>query len=78
MYFRAIDGDPLYVADRSGGNAREIFQRRAGIHNHNPVWSPDGQWIYFVHGSRTAERMDIWRIRPSGEAPEQSPTTARR
>ena len=20
------------------------------LHNHNPVWSPDGQWIYFIHG----------------------------
>ena len=49
-YLRAIDGDPYYVANRSGGNAREIFRDEAGIHNHNPVWSPDGQWIYFVHG----------------------------
>ena len=65
-YFRAIDGDPYYVADRSGGNAREIFRDEAGIHNHNPVWSPDGQWIYFVHGTGGTGSMDIWRIRPSG------------
>jgi serine/threonine protein kinase len=69
-YFRAIDGDPIYVADRSGGNAREIFKDEAGIHNHNPVWSPDGQWIYFVHGRPEAERADILRIRPSGGRPE--------
>src|SRR5262245_16797277 len=69
-YFRASDGDPLYVADRSGGNAREIFKDQPGVHNHNPIWSADGQWIYFVHGNPDAEQMDIWRVRPSGGPPE--------
>ena len=41
------------------------------MHSHNPVWSPDGQWIYFVHGVDPTEKMDIWRIQPSGETPER-------
>ena len=41
------------------------------MHSHNPVWSPDGRWIYFVHGADVTEKMDIWRIQPSGEAPER-------
>jgi Tol biopolymer transport system component len=41
------------------------------MHSHNPVWSPDGQWIYFVHGMNPTEKMDIWRIQASGEAPER-------
>ena len=41
------------------------------MHNHNPVWSPDGQWIYFVRGLDPTEAMDVWRVRPSGGAPEQ-------
>ena len=42
------------------------------MHNHNPVWSPDGQWIYFVRGSEPHdEDMDVWRIRPSGGSPER-------
>ena len=65
VFFRAIDGDPIFVADRSGGHAREIFKEVKGQHNHNPVWAPDGQWIYFVHGLSGTEQ-DIWRIRPSG------------
>ena len=44
---------------------------REGVHTHNPVWSPDGQWIYFVYGTGPTGRMDVWRMRPSGEAPEQ-------
>jgi serine/threonine protein kinase len=70
-YFRAIDGDPVFVADRSGGNARQLFIDERGIHNHNPVWSSDGQWIYFAHGRPDVEKSDIWRIRPSGEGRER-------
>ena len=44
---------------------------KEGWHTHNPVWSPDGQWIYFVHGTGPTGRMDVWRMKPSGEEPEQ-------
>jgi Tol biopolymer transport system component len=71
-YFTNGGGDPLFVADRTGGDARQIFLgRQKEAHSHNPVWSPDGQWIYFVHGVDVTEQMDIWRIQPSGEAPER-------
>jgi Tol biopolymer transport system component len=71
-YFMNGNGDPLFVADRTGADARQIFlSQQKGMHSHNPVWSPDGQWIYFVHGMNPTEKMDIWRIRPSGEAPER-------
>ncbi len=70
-------GDPLFIADRTGADARPVdvhpqskepFFRR-GLHTHNPVWSQDGRWIYFVHG--TPSRLDVWRVQPSGELPEQ-------
>ena len=71
-YFRNVPGDPLFVADRTGADARQIFLGEyKHSHSHNPSWSPDGQWIYFVHGVDVTEKMDIWRIRPSGEAPER-------
>jgi len=41
------------------------------VHNHNPVWSPDGQWIYFVHGYAETDEMDVWRVRSSGGTPER-------
>ncbi len=64
-------GDPMFVADTSGSNLKQIFALRAGGHNHYPVWSKDGQWIYFVSGIWDAKEMDIWRIRPSGGTPER-------
>ena len=74
-YFTNGDGDPISIADRTGANARPIVVDQAGffagtMHNHNPVWSPDDQWIYFAHGPRT-EEMNVWRVRPSGGTPEQ-------
>ena len=80
-------GDPLFVADRNAGDAHEIPVPRAhgeepradaekgffetGVHNHNPVWSSDGEWIYFVHGLEPGSDMDIYRIRPTGGTPER-------
>ena len=72
-------GDPLYLADRIGANPGPIkvlpqgtqpFFREGG-HTHNPVWSPDGEWIYFVYGTGPTGRMDVWRMKPSGASPEQ-------
>ena len=69
-YFKNEDGDPLFVADRTGADARQILVQK-GVHNHNPVWSADGQWIYFARGLDPTEAMDVWRVRPSGGSPEQ-------
>jgi serine/threonine protein kinase/dipeptidyl aminopeptidase/acylaminoacyl peptidase len=71
VYVDAVDGDPIFIADRTGSNAREIFKDQPGRHNHNVVWASDGEWIYFVHGLDTAEEMDVWRIPPSGGTPER-------
>ena len=73
------DGDPLFLADRTGADAEPVVPSRdeqaaffkKGAHNHNPVWSPDGQWIYVVHGTGPTGRMDVWRMKPSGEGREQ-------
>jgi Tol biopolymer transport system component len=72
VYHTAGGGDPMFVADRTGANARQIFiDPVAGRHNHYPTWSPDGQWIYFARGSYTVDETDLWRIRSSGGQPER-------
>jgi Tol biopolymer transport system component len=67
-YFKNEEGDPLFVADRTGADARQVL---VGMHNHNPVWSSDGQWIYIARGPDPTEAMDVWRVRPSGGSPER-------
>lgn len=70
-YHTADGGDPMFVADQTGANPRQILINNAGSHNHYPVWSRDGQWIYFVRGFPTISQMDVWRISPKGGEPER-------
>jgi Tol biopolymer transport system component len=69
VYHTSDPGDPMFVADGSGDNARQILTGRAGIHNHFPAWSPDGRWIYFVSGNPIVNEMDLWRIRLRSTGP---------
>ena len=71
VYHTRDDGDPMFIADRSGANAQQIFVRVPGVHNHFPTWSQDGRWIYFVTGIWATREMDLWRIAPSGGEPER-------
>jgi serine/threonine protein kinase/Tol biopolymer transport system component len=66
VYHLQDDGDSTYVADRTGANARLIFRRNVNEHNHFPVWSTDGQWIYFSSGTPITKEMDVWRIAVNG------------
>ena len=71
VYHNFGGGDSVFVADRSGANARKIFGDRPGLHNHYPAWSPDGRWIYFSHGTPATKEMDLWRIAPDGSHAER-------
>jgi Tol biopolymer transport system component len=64
-------GDPLFVSDGSRrSEGRPIFTAPAGLHCHFPLWAPDTAFIYFVQGS-LPDKLDIWRIRPTGGTPER-------
>ena len=69
---KANRDDPIYLADPTGAEARQIFP--AGpLKNVNPAWSPDSQWIYFARGLEPQDEseMDVWRLRPSGGTMER-------
>ncbi len=64
-------GDPLFVSDGTvRPDSRPIFTAPAGLHSHFPLWSPDAAFLYFVQGS-LPDKLDIWRIPPTGGAPER-------
>jgi len=71
VYHTRLAGDPLYVADRSGANSRLVLGSAAGTHQHYPIWSVDGRWIYVVRGRPTTLEMDLWRVRADGAGLEQ-------
>jgi len=64
-------GDPLFVSSgtRQPGS-RPIYSAPAGLHCHFPTWAPDGSFLYFVLGA-LPDKLDIWRIRPTGGQPER-------
>jgi Tol biopolymer transport system component len=68
-------GDPIFLADRTGADAHLLLPPEHGVlHNHNPAWSTDGRWIYFVRGVEPSSQMDVWRIRSTGGTPERLTT----
>jgi len=69
VYFTPEPGDPIFVADRNGGNARKICVDKPGIHQHYVTWSPDGRFVYFVRG--IPDEMDVWRVSPEGGIAER-------
>ena len=71
VYHTRDDGDPMFVADRVGANARQIFVERPGVHNHYLAWSSDSRWIYFASGVQATAEMDLYRIPTSGGAAER-------
>jgi Tol biopolymer transport system component len=71
VYQKFGDGDPMFVADRTGANSRKIFGDQPVFHNHFPTWSPDGRWIYFVHGTPATKEMELWRIDRAGRNAER-------
>ena len=64
-------GDPLFVSDGSLRTDKQpIFTAPAGLHSHFPLWAPDARFIYFVQGG-LPDKLDIWRMTPSGGPPER-------
>ena len=63
----------MFVANSTGADSRRIFGRIAkGQHNHNPVWSADGEVDLFRPRRWRVRRDGRWRIRSSGGTPEQT------
>jgi Tol biopolymer transport system component len=72
VYHTSLNGDPIFVADHNGQNPRQIYIEKVGTHNHFPIWSPDGRFIYFVQWVNPNSRdADIWRVSSSGGRAER-------
>jgi serine/threonine protein kinase/Tol biopolymer transport system component len=76
-YHTSEPGDPIFVADRDGSNARQIFRDLPDKHNHYLAWGADENWIYFVNGTPATFETDLWRIPAAGGTPERLTTQNR-
>jgi len=71
VYHYRNGGDTVHIADASGANNRVLLESPEGNHQHFPVWSRDGGWIYLVRGRPATLEMDLWRVRVDGGGLEQ-------
>ena len=69
-YHEATPGDPIFVADATGGGARRLHLAAPGVHSHHLGWSPDGRYLCCSHGLPPNE-MDIWRLPAEGGSLER-------
>ena len=70
VFHTTAPGDPLFVRAATETTAHQIYVAPPGIHCHFPIWSTDGEFIYFLRGEPPVH-WDVWRLRPSGEGLEQ-------
>jgi DNA-binding winged helix-turn-helix (wHTH) protein/Tol biopolymer transport system component len=70
VYHTSERGDPLFVTAAEDDTPRRIYAAPGTIHNHFPLWSRDGAFVYFVRGEPPDE-MDLWRMSASGGEPER-------
>lgn len=70
VFHTTAPGDPLFVRAATDTAAHQIYVAPPGIHCHFPIWSTDGEFIYFLRGEPPVH-WDVWRLRPSGEGLEQ-------
>ena len=69
-YHTPASGDPLFVSDGVTHPHDPIFTAPAGLHSHFPLWAPDSRFLYLVYGA-LPDKLDIWRIKPTGGPPER-------
>ena len=69
-YHTPASGDPLFVTEGTTHAGKLILAAPAGLHSHFPLWAPDNRFIYVVYGA-LPDKLDIWRVKPSGGPPER-------
>ncbi len=64
----SIDNNHIWRVDINGNELTKMTNMK-GL-QHEPVWSPDGKWIYFLSG-KGDQSHNIWRISLEDKAKEQ-------
>ena len=69
----SIDDNNIWLVDADGQNEIKLTNEK-GL-QHQPVWSVDGKFLYFLSGSG-GQTHDIWRISMDGRDMEQLTSTS--
>lgn len=64
----SIDGNDLWIMNSDGTHLEKLTKLK--WLQHEPAWSPDGEWVYFLSG-RGGQTHDIWRVSINDRRTEQ-------
>ncbi len=64
----SVDNNHIWVVNSEGNDLIKLTNKQ-GL-QHEPVWSPNGQWIYFLSG-KGLQTHDIWRVSTKTKSTEQ-------
>ncbi len=62
------DGNHIWVVNSDGSKLKQLTHMQ--WLQHEPRWSPDGLWIYFLSGDG-GQAHDVWRVDPKSNQLEQ-------
>jgi len=63
-----IDEYPsIYKISINGGKINKLFEDNEYKRDYSPVWSPDGDWIYFIRSNDYYKDSSIWKIKSDGK-----------
>src|SRR5262249_43245204 len=67
----------IWTVQTDGSNCKPVLAE-AGVHDFDPAWSPDGEWIVYASTKRggVSRRLgrpqsDIWRIKKDGSGAQE-------
>ncbi len=60
----------LFVLDKRTGDRKQVTFFKDGAQVTEPVWHPEGAWIYFGFRASGAHERDIWRASPEERTAE--------
>jgi len=70
IVFSAVENNTcypwLYIVPSDGGEYRKIFDNMEYVGSYRPIYSPDGEWIYFLLYNNYHRGNEIFRVRPDG------------
>jgi TolB protein len=64
----SVDNNDIWLFDLATGRSRKLTSM-SGL-QHEPTWSADGKWVYFLSGTG-GQNHDIWRVDVAGGSAEQ-------
>ncbi len=70
VYHEPTKGDPVFLADATGGGIARRFEDKPGLHWHDPAWGSDGRSLFFSRGL-PREDMDLWHLPVATGPPER-------